>query len=126
MTARHIASDLWDDEPTIEIPVETPDPSLEPPAPKMKQIAFLLHHIPDAWKVRIDAHSSSPAFQADTRRLMFDLNARGAASAEALISRVHPPGEEELEADAIVREIAQREAIKQNPELALKPPGKKK
>lgn len=114
------------DTQSIEIPPEPVDPSLEAPAPNMKQVGFMLLHLPDVWKVRIDAHSSSPAFQADTRRLMFDLAARGAASPEALISRVHPPGEEELEADAITRQIAEREAIKAHPELALQKAGKKK
>ena len=111
---------------TIEALPEPADPSLEPPAPGMKQIAFTLHHIPDAWKIRVDAHSSSPAFQADTRRLMFDLQARGAVSNEALISRVHPPGEEELLAQATAKEEATKALLAEHPELAVPKGGKKK
>ena len=109
-----------------EIPQDPPNPALEAPAPGMKQFSFLLNHIPPEWRVRVDSHSSSPAFSADTRRLMFDLNARGAATNEELIDRVHPPGEEELIASSTVREIARENAIRANPELALQPPGKKK
>lgn len=114
------------DTQSIELPPEPVDLSLEPPAPGMRQIAFLLSHIDDKWRVRVDAHSSSPAFQADTRRLMFDLNARGAASNEALISGVHPPSEDELLADATTKAIQQAALIKEHPELAIPKGGKKK
>ena len=111
---------------SVEIPKEPPRPDLEPPAPGMQQITFMLSHIHDDWRVRIDAHSSSPAFAADTRRLMFDLNARGAATPEELISRVHPPGEEELLASVTAKAVQQENIIAQHPELALQPPGGKK
>jgi len=102
------------------------DPTLEAPAPGMKQYPFKFYHIPDNTKVTVDSHSSSPIFAAEERGLVFDLVKIGAMTPEEAVERLHPSGEEEIIADIERRQIQQAELIKQHPELLTHPGGKKK
>jgi hypothetical protein len=98
---------------------------LESPAKGMKPIPFLLKQLSDELTVRVDSHSSSPAYAHETQQLMFALAKIGAATPEDVVARVHPPNEEGLIAGLERRSIAQAEFMQKHPELALKH-GKKK
>jgi hypothetical protein len=97
---------------------------IEAPAKGMKPVPFILHQLPDDLAVRVDSHSSSPAFAHETQQLMFALAKIGAASPEEVVARVHPPNEQGIIAGIERRSIAQAEMVKEHPELAFK--GKKK
>jgi hypothetical protein len=100
------------------------DNVIDLPAKGMKPIPFILRQLPEEMTVRVDSHSSSPAFAQETQRLLFALNKIGAATPEDVVARVHPPNEEGLIAGIERRSIAQAEMVAQHPELAFK--GKKK
>jgi hypothetical protein len=95
------------------------------PAPGMKRIEFLMADIPPEWSVRVDSHSSSPAFSYESKELAFALAKSGAIGAEDLIMLTHPPHEEALALQAETREIAKQAMIEMNPSLLLTS-GKKK
>lgn len=88
----------------------------EPPAPGMRGIIFLMKHLDSDLRVTVDAHSGSPAFSEDTKKLMFDLNARGAITPQQLIRGTHPPNEDEALAALLRGEISREEFFKQHPE----------
>ena len=111
------------DESIVASIAEHDDNVLEPPAKGMKRHPFLLKHIPDDMTVRVDSHSSSPAFAHETQQLMFALAKIGAASPEEVVARVHPPNEEGIIAGIERRSIAQAEFMQQHPELAQKAAG---
>lgn len=98
---------------------------VEAPVKGMKPVPFILHQLPDELAVRVDSHSSSPAFAHETQQLMFALAKIGAASPEEVVARVHPPNEEGIIAGIERRQQAQAELVQQHPELAFKG-GKKK
>jgi hypothetical protein len=100
------------------------DNLVELPAKGMKPVPFILHQLSDDLTVRVDSHSSSPAFAHETQQLMFALAKIGAASPEEVVARVHPPNEEGIIAGIERRAIAQSELVAKHPELAFK--GKKK
>jgi hypothetical protein len=102
------------------------DNVVEVPIKGMKPLPFLLHQLPDDLTVRVDSHSSSPAFAHETQQLMFALAKIGAASPSDVVARVHPPNEEGLLSGIERRQIAQAELVAKHPELAFKPHGKKK
>lgn len=99
---------------------------VELPAKGMKALPFILAQLPDDMTVRVDSHSSSPAFAHETQQLMFALAKIGAASPEEVVARVHPPNEEGIIAGIERRSIAQAELVSQHPELAFKGSGGKK
>ena len=100
--------------------MEPDDPTLEPPAPGMKQFPFKYWHLPDNTKVTVDSHSASPIFSREARDLIFALVKIGAMTPEDAIEHLHPAGEEEIIAETEAREIQQAALLKAHPEIALK------
>lgn len=96
------------------------------PAPGMKRIEFLMASLPPDWSVRVDSHSSSPAFSYEAKELAFALAKAGAIGAPDLITMTHPPHEEALALQAESKAIAQEAMIAANPMLMLEMQKKKK
>jgi hypothetical protein len=104
-----------------------PDQDVEqPPAPGMKAVEFTYADMPKNAKVVVDSHSASPAFNQQSRALLFDLAKLGAASPEDVITHTHPAGENEILSGLQTRKIQQAEFIAQHPEAALPHHGGKK
>jgi hypothetical protein len=99
---------------------------LEAPAKGMKRVPFTLKMVSEDNAVRVDSHSSSPAFAHETQQLMFALAKIGAASPEDVVSRVHPPNEEGLIAGIERRAVAQAQFLQQHPEIAAKASGQRR
>jgi hypothetical protein len=93
---------------------------IEAPGKGMKRLPFILHQLSSDITVRVDSHSSSPAFAHETQQLMFALAKIGAATPEDVVARVHPPNEEGIIAGIERRAIAQAEMVAKHPELAFK------
>lgn len=94
-----------------------------PPVEGLKPVKFKLRDLDPDMRVRVDAHSSSPAFVHEARQLLFDLAARGAAGPEELIAGTHPPREDELEQAIERKQAAERAFLAAHPEVALKQAG---
>ena len=92
----------------------------EPPAPGMLPVQFNLSHIHDAAKVKVDSHSSSPAFMHEARQLLFDLLKIGAATPEQVVEHTAPPGAGEMIAGIEKRDIERAQWMAQHPAEALK------
>lgn len=100
---------------------------LQSPAPGMHRIEFLMHDLPAEYQVRVDSHSSSPAFSYESRELAFALANRGAINNPSLIALTQPAHAESLMMDAETAEIQRAQLIAQHPELLTgKKPGPKK
>jgi len=94
------------------------------PAPGMSLIEFIMADVPSTFSVRVDSHSSSPAFSYESRELAFALANRGAIDNAALIALTHPSHEETLIHDAEVAAIQRAQFMAAHPELAFgKKPG---
>ena len=102
------------------------DPTLEAPAPGMKQIEFNWWDLPDKAKIRVDSHSSSPIFGMEARGLLFDLAKIGAIEPEEVIEHLEPPGWEDMVLDTERKKIAQAKLVAEHPELLEKGLGGKK
>ncbi len=83
-------------------------------------VAFLLDQIPDDYRLEVDAHSSSPAFADDARRLAFDLARLKAVNDIDLIRLTHPAREDTLIANAEERHREHAALIAAHPELLRK------
>ena len=83
----------------------------------------LLAQLPEDVTVKVDAHSSSPAFSEDAKMLSFDLLKVGAESKDELVERLDVSDPEDLQMGIMRREIAAGEA--QQRAEALKALGKK-
>jgi hypothetical protein len=81
-----------------------------PPAEGMVPVRFTLADLDDEMKLSVDSHSSSPAFAADARNLIFDLFKIRAASAEDVIEHTDAPDPEGLIAGVMRREVAAAKA----------------
>lgn len=100
---------------------------LSSPAPGMNLIEFIMADVPSSFQVRVDSHSSSPAFSYESRELAFALANRGAIDNPALIAMTHPSHEETLIADAEIAAVTRAQLVAKHPELAFgKKPGAKK
>jgi hypothetical protein len=88
------------------------------PVTGMKPVKFLLNQLPDSCKVCVDSHSSSAAFSADNRQLIFELAKLGAIDPEHIIEHLHPPGSDALIQNIKQKEISQQQMLEQHPELA--------
>ena len=104
----------------IETELETPDNFEQPPAPGMKPVSFTYIDLGKECSVRIDSHSSSPAFSHESRQLLFDLLKVGAETPEGLVSRTHPPGEDAMISDLEKAAVEKAAFLQQHPEAALK------
>ena len=85
---------------------------------------YLLSQCPDDRTVKVDSHTSSPAFVEDQRQLAFALARSGAVTPEGLILLTNPPLMDQLL--VMLQQKQQREAefIKAHPEVLTK--GRKK
>jgi hypothetical protein len=102
------------------------DPEIfEPPAPGLHGIEFQMFHLPETAKVRLDGHSSSPAFVREARQLAFDLLKVGVLSPEQLAERVNIPDAESVVSDLERREAEKAAFIAAHPEV-LQHPGRHK
>lgn len=81
---------------------------------------FTLAQLPEDATVRVDSHTSSPAFSGDNMQLMFALAKAGAIEGDSLIETVHPPKEDELLMRFHRKQKAQAEFLQKHPELAQK------
>lgn len=82
--------------------------------------SFLFDQIPDDYRLEVDAHSSSPAFADDARRLAFDLARLKAIDDVDLIRLTHPPREDTLIANAEERHRQHAAMLAAHPELLRK------
>lgn len=127
----HIDKDLTAWTPPQEAGLEAPaqaDPMLIPPAPGFVPVKFKYSDIDDDCTLTIDAHSSSPAFSAEARALVFDLFKIGAMSAEDVVEHVDAPDPEELQAGITRRAaaVAQERQRAEVLQIASKQAGGKK
>jgi hypothetical protein len=100
------------------------DPLLyEPPAPGLHGMEFQMYQITDSARVRIDGHSSSPAFSREARQLAFDAAKLGVLSPEGLAERIHLPDTEGVVSDLERKQAEQAAFLQQHPEL-LRHPGR--
>jgi hypothetical protein len=81
---------------------------------------YLLAQLPEDRTVKVDSHTSSPAFVEDQRQLAFALARTGAVTPEGLILLTNPPLMDQLL--IMLQEKQQREAefIRQHPEVLTK------
>ena len=73
-------------------------------------VPFQLADLDDSMKLSVDSHSSSPAFAADAKNLIFDLFKIRAASTEDVVEHTDAPDPEGLIAGIMRREIAATKA----------------
>jgi hypothetical protein len=94
---------------------EKPDPLIVPPAPGFVALPFQFSDLDDDAVVTIDSHSSSPAFSAEAKQLVFDLLKIGAMAAEDVVQKVDIDDPEGLVAGiqrrAIARQKMEQEAL---------------
>lgn len=86
------------------------NPLIVPPAPGLVCVPFQLADLDDSMKLSVDSHSSSPAFAADAKNLIFDLFKIRAASTEDVVEHTDAPDPEGLIAGIMRREIAATKA----------------
>lgn len=88
---------------------------------------FLLAQMPDDCSMKVDAHSSSPAFMEDTKQMAFALYKAQAIDGEDLIDMIAPPNADMLKmklrkrSEAAAADRAKKEAQGLDPDA---PPGK--
>jgi hypothetical protein len=87
---------------------------------------YILAQLPKDYRTTIDSHTSSPAYQEDTRNLAIGLRKLGVIDDESTIMMVHPPHEDTLVLKARAKAKAQAQMIAQHPELLTKGKGGKK
>lgn len=124
MDSRTIVSWLKPETENVVAKMQPDDPTLEPPAPGMRQYPFRFAHLPKNVKVTVDSHSSSPIFAQEAKEEIYDLVRIKAITPEEAVEHLHPSGEEEIIADIERREIAQAKLIQEHPEILTH--GKKK
>lgn len=88
-------------------------------------VAFTLSQIPDDFRITVDAHSASPAFSDEAKRLAFDLARLKAIDDTDTIRLTHPPREDTLIANAEERHRQHAAMIAAHPELLQKRSGRK-
>lgn len=81
--------------------------------------AFEIAQLPEDYRVSVDSHTSSPAFQEDAERKAFMLARAGAIDAPDLIMLTHPPHEDTLVSNARKKLAAQAKLMAEHPELML-------
>jgi hypothetical protein len=129
----HIAEKLvaWVPKAQAGIEAAPPTPLIVPPSPDQVSVLFTYADIAEDATLTVQSHSSSPAFLAEAKSLIFDLFKIGAATQEDVIESVDAPNSEELAA-GVQRREAQKQAqlaelAKSDPDAAKKAiEGKKK
>lgn len=84
------------------------------------QEEWLLSQVPEARRVTIDSHSSSPAFAEDQKQLAFGLKRAGAITAEGLLDLTQPPLLDHLKGQLKQEQAAQAKFAQEHPDLAKK------
>ena len=87
---------------------------------------FLLAQCPDDTTVKVDSHTSSPAFVEDQRQLAFALARTGAVTPEGLLLLTNPPMMDQLLLMLHQKQAADAQMIKEHPELLTKGKSKAK
>lgn len=95
-----------------------------PPVKGQVPVDFSFADLPEAVRVTVDSHSSSPAFSMEARSLAFDLLKIGAMDAEQVVEHVDAPNPEEIITGIERRAQQKAEFLAKHPEEATK--GKKK
>jgi hypothetical protein len=108
--------------PEVEI---VKDPFVVPPAPGMVPVNFQYGDLDDDMTLTVDAHSSSPAFAAEARALLFDLFKIQAIGQEDVLVRSEVDDPEDLIAGLERRRAAQAAAAQEQNKLKLLEGGKR-
>lgn len=87
---------------------------------------YLLSQVPEDRAIRVDAHSSSPAFQEDNKQLAFALKKADAITNEGLLMMVHPPMLDQLLQQLADKQAAQQKFAQEHPDLIAKQATKRK
>lgn len=95
------------------------NPLIIPPADGLVAVPFLLDDLDDDVTLSVDAHSSSPAFSAEAKALVFDLLKIGAMGPEDVVDRVDVGDPGELEMGILRRRIAAAKAQREEQQLKL-------
>jgi hypothetical protein len=95
------------------------NPLIIPPAEGLVAVPFSFHDLDDDSTVTIDSHSSSPAFQAEAKSLVFDLLKIGAMGPEDVVEHVDIGDPGELEAGIMRRRIAAAKAQQEEKQMKL-------
>lgn len=104
---------------SIETELEVPNEFEQPPAAGMKMVSFTYAQLGKECAVRVDSHSSSPAFANEDKSLLFDLLKIGAIKPEVLVEHLHPPGQDAIISDLEAAEISKAAFLQQHPEAQL-------
>jgi hypothetical protein len=100
------------------------DPFAIPPSPGLVRVEFTFDDLDDDMTLTVDAHSSSPAFAAEARALLFDLLKVGAIGQEDVLIRSEVDDPEDLIAGLERRRAAQAEQQQREQQLKLITGGK--
>ncbi len=115
----------WIPQQYAGLEAEKPNPLIVPPAEGLVAIPFSFADLDDDVNVTIDAHSSSPAFSAEAKALVFDLLKIGAMGPEDVIEHVDIDGTDELSMGILRRRIDAAKAEQREQQLKLVSGGKK-
>lgn len=95
------------------------NPLIIPPAEGLVAVPFAVHDLEKDVTLRVDAHSSSPAFAAEAKSLVFDLLKIGAMGPEDVVERVDIADPGELEMGILRRRIEASKAHQEEARLKL-------
>jgi hypothetical protein len=107
----HVADKLTAWVPQDQAGMETipvPNPLVVPPSPGMVPVYFQYADLADDAHLTVQSHSSSPAFLAEAKSLVFDLFKIQAMTAEDVVETVDAPNPDDL-----ISSIHRRDAAKQ-------------
>lgn len=101
--------------------VSSPDEALllTPPAKGLVPVYFSFADLPDDVTLTVDEHSSSPAFSADGKALIFDMLKTGLLSPIEAVEHLDVTDPESVQANIMRREIAKAEAAEKESQMKL-------
>jgi len=109
----------WIPEPLAGLEGVKADPLIVPPAEGLVAAPFSFDDLDDDVTLTVDAHSASPAFQAEAKALVFDLLKIGAMGPEDVVEHVDIGDPGELEMGIVRRRIEQAKAQARDQQLKL-------
>lgn len=92
---------------------------LIPPAPGLVPVMFSFADLPDDVTLMVDSHSSSPAFAADSKALVFDALKTGMMSPADAVDHLDLPDPDNLRAGITRRDVARSEAAAEEQKIKL-------
>jgi hypothetical protein len=110
----------WVDQTAAGLEAAKPNPLIQAPAPGQVAVEFRFADLDDAMILRVDAHSSSPAFSQDAKANLYDMFKTGAVGPREIIEHSDVTDPEALIAGVDRKEIAAAEAHKQELEAKAK------